>query len=366
MFLKKIRLKNFRNYENFDFEFSKNKTLIIGKNAQGKTNFLEAVYYLSALDSNRIKRDSELIKFNEEFTSITGCVLKDGVDIDLDILINPPKNKILKVNGLKKNKHKDFIRVLSVVNFSSSDLMLLRGEPNDRRKWLDMAIAQVYPQYLEKLAKFNKIRIQKSNYLTNFNIDKNMLDIFNSQLAIASSNIVYLRMKFLDEIKKTAKIKHKNISETEDIEIKYESDIVKENISINEMTELFLSSLSDIKDKEIMRQTCLIGPHRDDILFLINNNDARKFASQGQQRTLILALKLSELDIITEKNGDNPLLLLDDVLAELDDLRQNYLLRAIKPEIQTIITSVDTLFFDEAFLKEVEIVKIQDGKIICE
>lgn len=364
MFLKKISLKNFRNYESLEFDFKKNKTLFTGKNAQGKTNLLEAVYYLSALDSNRIKKDSELIKFNRESSSISGTVIKDGVEIDLDVFINPPKNKVIKVNGLKKNKHKDFVRVLSVVNFSSSDLMLLRGDPSDRRKWLDMAIAQVYPQYLDKLAKFNKIRLQKANYLANFGIKGEMLDVFNSQLAIASSNIVYLRMKFLNEIKVLAFDKHKCISESEETDIKYESDVIRELIPINEMTDVFIKSLEENKEKEMMRQTCLIGPHRDDICFLINNNDARKFASQGQQRTLILALKLAELDIISNKTGDNPLLLLDDVLAELDDRRQNFLLKSIKPEIQTIITSVDTFFFDENFLSDVEIVNIKEGNII--
>ncbi len=364
MFLKKIKLKNFRNYKELDFEFSKNKTLFTGKNAQGKTNLLEAVYYLSVLNSNRIRKDSELVKFGEDISQITGAVFKNGADIDLDIIINPPKNKIVKVNGLKKAKHKDFVRVLSVVNFSSSDLMLLRGDPQGRRKWLDMAIVQVYPQYLDKLARFNKIRLQKMNYLSNFGINESMLDVFNAQLAIASSNIVYLRMKFLSELKKIAYEKHKLISEFEELDISYVSETVLEFMPIADMTEIFSKALFENKQKEISRQTCLIGPHRDDILFSINKNDARFFASQGQQRTLVLALKLAELDIIKDKTGDNPLLLLDDVLAELDDTRQNFLLKSINSDIQTIITSVDTLFFDEKFLSDVEIVKIENGKII--
>src|SRR5699024_7358625 len=138
MFLKNVNLKNFRNYSFLEFEFKKNKTLFTGKNAQGKTNLLEAVYYLSSLDSTRIRKDLELIKFNETMTNIKGTVNKGDIDIDLEVLINPPKNKIIKVNGIKKNKHKDFIRVLSVVSFSSQDLSLLRGEPSDRRKWLDL------------------------------------------------------------------------------------------------------------------------------------------------------------------------------------------------------------------------------------
>ena len=244
--------------------------MFTGKNAQGKTNLLEAVYYLSALDSTRIKKDSELIKFNENVTSIKGTVNKGDVDIDLDVLINPPKNKIIKVNGIKKNKHKEFIRVLSVVSFSTQDLSLLRGEPNDRRKWLDLAISQVYPQYFEKLAKFNKIRLQKANYLSNFSYSKEMLDVFNEQFAIANSNIVYLRMKYLNEIKEGAKEKHKTISEDEELNIKYESETIKELMPIVEMTEIFKKALDENKEKEIQRGSCLVGAHRDDICFEIS------------------------------------------------------------------------------------------------
>ena len=158
MKLKKINLKNYRNYTDFEYCFNNNKTLIIGKNAQGKTNILEAIYYLCSLDSSRIKKDRELIQFNKDFTTIKAEIVKSETDIELEIIINPPKNKVLKVNGLKKTKSAEFLRVLKSVSFSTNDLLLLRGEPQNRRKWLDMAISQVYPLYLEKLTKFNKIR----------------------------------------------------------------------------------------------------------------------------------------------------------------------------------------------------------------
>ena len=215
MKLKKLILKNYRNYKDFEYNFSKNKTLIIGKNAQGKTNILEAVFYLCALDSARIKKDSELISFNCDNLIIKADVVKQGVDLELEIFINPPKNKVLKVNGLKKTKSKDFLRVLSCVNFSSSDLLLLRGEPQNRRKWLDLAIFQVYPLYSEKLSKFNKIRLQKANYLMQGMINPDMLDVFNQQFAIACANVIYLRQKYLLELEKIAKIKHLKMAENE-------------------------------------------------------------------------------------------------------------------------------------------------------
>ncbi len=378
MFLKRLKLNNYRNYESLDFEFSKNKTLFVGKNAQGKTNLLEAVYYLSSLDSNRIKKDRELIKFESEFCGIGAEVLKTGTDIELDILINPPKNKILKVNGIKKNKSRDFVRVLSTVSFSNSDLLLLRGEPSDRRKWLDNAICQVYPAYLDKINKYNKIRLQKANFLSEFQSrfgfggisgntgggsNYDMLDVYNVQLANSSANIMYLRMKFLSELKKIAKEKHLSISKEEELNIEYENTLSAEFLPVAELSTICYEKLNEIKDEEIKKGQCLIGPHRDDVSFFINNLDAKRYASQGQQRTIVLALKLSELDIIQEKINEMPVLLLDDVLAELDNLRQNYLLDTIKDGVQTIITSVDTLAFEEEFLKDVEIVHIENGKI---
>ncbi len=363
MFLNSIKLKNFRNYTHLEHEFRKRKTLFVGKNAQGKTNLLEAVYYLSALSSNRIKKDSELIKFSENDCTIYACCTKSDINVELEVIINPPKNKILKVNGLKKNKSQDFLRVLQVVNFSSSDLMLLRGEPSDRRKWLDLAICQIYGAYYEKLLKYNKIRLQKSNFLAQFSYDSGLLEAFNTQMSIAAANIVYLRIKFLRELEKIACLKHKAVSPDENLTFKYDCDL-SENLSVKELSEVIYEKLAQIKEDEIRRAQCLFGPHRDDVSFYINDIDAKRYASQGQQRTLVLALKLAELDIIKEKTGETPLLLLDDVLAELDNVRQNYLLNAIGDDTQTIITSVDTLAFDDEFLSDVDIVKISNGQII--
>ena len=365
MRLKNIELKNFRNYDEFLFSFEKQKTLIIGENAQGKTNILEGIYYLSVLDSIRIKKDSELIKFGEDFSKIRANVVKSGVDVELEVLIQPPKNKIIKVNGLKKTKHSDFQRVLSVVIFSTADLMLLRGEPAIRRKWLDNAICQIYPIYADKLAKYNKIRLQKANLLSNYPVNLDMLEVFNAQLATVGANIIFLRNKFLNELNKIANIKHKKIAQNEELEAKYENEFLAGgDISPKEIESALSAKLSELKDDEIRRAQCLVGPHRDDVSYLINGVDAKKFASQGQQRTIVLALKLAELDIIKEKNEEYPILLLDDVLAELDILRQNYLLSSIEDNIQTVITSTDTKAFSDEFLADIDVIKIQAGKMV--
>ena len=294
---------------------------------------------------------------------------------ELEILINPPKRKEYKVNGVKKNKAADFCINFAVVSFSVNDLLLLRGVPDDRRDWLDMAISQIYPAYLDRCSKYNKIRVQKNNHLKeikgNINADTTLLDVFNSQLCAAGSNIIFVRLKFLKEIQKLAMGKHLQIAENELLTLLYNStvtgdiDFSTENtLTVEEISQQFEKKLNERKLEEIIRAQSLVGPHRDDVSFSINGIEAKKFASQGQQRTIVLSLKLAELELVKEKINDCPVLLLDDVLAELDNIRQNYLLQAIGDKTQTIITSVDTLHFDDEYLKDVEIFKISDGILI--
>ncbi len=375
MFIKSLKLKNFRNYTDINLDFNSDKILIIGKNAQGKTNLLEAVYYLSALDSLRANNDSDLIKWGENYCNIKADIQKFDINVELEVNINPPERKKLKVNGLNKNKSSEFISNLSVVCFTVNDLLLLRGTPEDRRKWLDNAISQIFPAYLERLTKYNKIKTQKNNYLKNLKgnlqADTSLLDIWNEQLAITGSNLIFIRLSFLYELQKIASEKHKLISDTETLSVFYNSTIIGD-ICLNEkfpygseyILENFKQKLEEKKQEEIIRAQSIIGAHRDDVSFLINKKDAKKFASQGQQRTVVLALKLAELQLIKEKINTNAILLLDDVLAELDDLRQNFLLDAIGNNTQTIITSVDTLQFKEEYLKNVEIFEIKDNEVI--
>lgn len=375
MFLKSLELKNFRNYVDFQVYFKSNITLITGKNAQGKTNLLEAIQFLAALGSNRAKTDNEMILWGQEFAYVKGSLQKSDNEFELETVINPPKRKILKVNGVKKSKSSDFIRYLSVVSFNVSDLLLLRGGPEDRRSWLDLAISQIYPAYLDRLQKYNKIKIQKNNFLKeikgNLAADTGILDVLNLQLSISGSNIIFLRLKFLKELLKLAQIKHAEIAQNEVLTLVYNSKVLddfdiqnSELPEVEEISKAFETRLEERKTEEIIRAQSLVGPHRDDISFFTNNIDSKKYASQGQQRTIVLSLKLSELQLVEQKIDEKPILLLDDVLAELDDVRQGYLLDAIGSEIQTIITSVDTLQFKESYLEKVTVLKIKEGKII--
>ncbi len=366
MRLRDLKLTNYRNCADLELDLSANKVLIIGKNAQGKTNILESIYFLSALKSPRTSNNIELIKFNSDKAQINCNLVKSETDVELDFSYSVEKKRELALNKVKTTP-KNFKSVLKTVLFSTADLLLLRGNPSDRRDWLDRAISQVYPAYDDRLSKYDKIRIQKNNllkdYLKTGVSNDTLLDVYNEQLVITGSNIIYLRKKFLKEIERIAHEKHRIISETEDLKIDYDCSFLSGQTELEDIAAAFHNSLDERRGEEMRRGQACVGPHRDDVIFYINGNEAVKFASQGQQRTIVLALKLSELDIITAKTGDEPVLLLDDVLAELDDLRQNYLLKSINKNTQTIITSVDTILFEEEFLRDVKIYKIEHGQI---
>lgn len=356
---KHLALNNYRNCKNIELDFNNNKTLIIGKNAQGKTNILESIYFLSTLKSPRTSNIKEFVNFDKNNFSAEITIEKSNTEIELGIEYNLDKPKVLKVNGLKTTS-KNYKGVLTTVLFSTQDLMLLRGSPQDRRSWLDSAISQIYPAHDERISKYNKIRIQKNNLLKEPDVNLALLDVFNEQLTTVGANIIYVRQKFLSELKKYAKTGYLDISKNEEFDLKYSF----EEKDLNEIAKALKEELEERKFEEIARHQSCVGPHRDDIYFYLDNKDATKFASQGQQRTIVLAIKLAEIELIKNKNGESPILLLDDVLAELDDLRQNYLLSSISDDTQTIITSVDTLLFDNEFLRNVTIFKISNGEII--
>lgn len=366
MKLVNLKLTDYRNCQNIELDLNHDKILIIGKNAQGKTNILESIYFLSTLKSPRTSNNIELINFPACRMEINSDLIKADTSVSLGYIYTKEKTRELKINGVK-SRPKDFKSVLKTVLFSTTDLLLLRGNPSDRRDWLDRAISQVYPAYDDRLSKYDKIRIQKNNFLKDLakgnSFDEKLLEVYNEQLIITGSNIIFLRKKFLKEIEKIAREKHRIISETENLKINYDCSFLTDETGLEEIALRFQEALEERSIEEMRRCQACVGPHRDDIQFFINDNEATKFASQGQQRTIVLALKLSELDIITDKTGDEPILLLDDVLAELDDIRQNYLLKSINDRTQTIITSVDTVLFEDEFLKDVKIYKIESGAI---
>lgn len=381
MFLKSLKLINFRNYENLEIQFNKNKTVLVGGNAQGKTNLVEAICFLATLDSSRASSDSEYVRWGSENAFISGIVEKtDNVFLDLSVAINPGKQKLLKVNKVKKSSFNDFLGKFVVVSFSVDDLLLLRGAPKDRRKWIDTAICQLYPNYYSRLNVFNKIRQQKLALIKSFNghasnlssVQLNMLESWNDQLSTAGSNVIYLREKFLKEVVPFAREKNLQISGTnDDLTVSYNSTLgynflchLDELPPIERIKEIYSLKIEEKTEEEILKGQILVGPHRDDICFYIEDKEADTFASQGQQRTIVLSMKLSELELIKNSLKEEPILLLDDVLAELDLSRQKFLFESIGFENQTIITTTDLNSFKDKWFDDIDVFKVEKGKLV--
>lgn len=362
MWLESISLKNFRNYHDLKASFSPSLNLFVGQNAQGKTNFLEAIYFLSLTRSHRTRSDKDLIQFDKDFLTVNGILNRQTGQLPLDINLTD-KGRITKVNHLKQAKLSDYIGTMTVVLFAPEDLQLVKGSPSLRRKFIDIDLGQIKPLYLTDLSTYNHVLKQRNNYLRTVDkVDNIFLDVLDEQLADYGSRVITQRLQFIKDLAIEANRHQDNISsQAETITITYQSSLkLDESKAINQQ---FLQGLKDNRQKDIVKRTTHIGPHRDDLVFFINDINA-SFGSQGQQRSLILSLKLAEIELIKKTTGDYPILLLDDVMSELDNHRQTKLLESIKENVQTFITTttLDHIALDQ-LPKSLKTFRIQEGKI---
>lgn len=364
LFLKilSLNLKNFRNYKKQEIEFKKNVNIIIGLNAQGKSNLLEAINYLSVFSSFRHAQDADLIKWGEPYFLIEGSVEKKSGLYQLSLAYNRQHKKNLKINGNEQKKVSDVLGVFNSVVFSPEDLNIIKIGPQARRQFLDKEIMQLFPTYYFSLIQYRKIISQRNNLLKEIRENKekkDLLPIWNAQLIEHGSKIIKKRLDVLQKLIPLARLTHRKItSGEEDLDLNYESIVLGErkkirNNNIETIKELFFNQLEEQEKNEIYRGFSMVGPHRDDLSLTINDVDVRKFGSQGQQRTTALSLKISELELVRAETGEYPVLLLDDVMSELDEQRRNHLLLFIGDKVQTFITTTELDF------------KLKDGRIIC-
>lgn len=332
MYIKNLKLKNYRNYSFLNLDLVNGINIIYGDNAQGKTNILEAIYMSSTTKSYKQAKDKEIIKFGEEEAHIKTIYIKNKKENTIDIHLKNNKNKGIAVNGKKINKISDFFGLTNTIIFAPENLYIIKEGPNLRRKFLDFYISQIDKIYINNLSNYNKILNQRNILLKNIvynKSDKNELEIWDKQLILYGKLIIKKRKEIIEELKKEIYEKHLFISSnTEKLITEYEYNVDEKD---------FENKLKDNIEQDIKYQTTQIGPHRDDIRFIINDVDIRKYGSQGQQRTAALSLKLAELSSIKKIKQDNPVLLLDDVFSELDLIRQKLLVEYIK-DIQVIIT----------------------------
>ena len=336
MIIKSLELADFRNYQNLKIEFSSGTNILYGDNAQGKTNILEAIYVSATTKSHKGSKDKEIIAFGKDEAHIRTILEKDGAEYRIDMHLRGNKSKGIAVDGQRLKRASDLYGKLNVVFFSPEDLGIIKNGPSERRRFMDMELCQLDQIYLNSLSKYNKLVIERNKVLKDlFEHPEHsvLLDVQDKQLIEYGSVIIKAREKFIRDLNEIICPIHEKLTGGKELlSIYYEP-----NVELSE----FEQKLTMSRQKDIYAKQTTVGPHKDDFSFIVKRNDdgidIRKYGSQGQQRTASLSLKLSEIEIVKRSKKENPVLLLDDVLSELDSGRQNYLLNTIG-DIQTIIT----------------------------
>jgi len=373
VFLQHLHLRQFRNYADQAVDFTAPKTILVGSNAQGKSNLLEAVELLSTLRSHRTTRDRDLVREEQLTTQVRATVERESGTLDLALLLRTNGRRTLAINSETVRRHLDFLGTLNTVQFSSLDLDLVRGGPGERRTWLDTVLIQLEPVYAHILQQYNHILRQRNAFLkprsdqtqSGLGLDLEQLSLWNQQLAAAGCHVIRRRARLLERLAPLAQFWHQSISGSrETLSIHYAPNVQLSATHPDQVHEAFLAKLQQKAIAEQHQGITLVGPHRDEVEFWINNTPARQYGSQGQQRTLVLAIKLAELKLIEDVVGEPPLLLLDDVLAELDLNRQNQLLDTIQDRFQTLITTTHLGAFDAQWLHSAQILEVEAGKIV--
>ncbi|KMM57198.1 recombinase RecF [Bacillus glycinifermentans] len=369
MYIQNLTLSSYRNYEHVELEFENKVNVIIGENAQGKTNLMEAIYVLAMAKSHRTSNDKELIRWDQDYAKIEGRVIKKNGPVPIQLVISK-KGKKGKVNHIEQQKLSQYVGAVNTIMFAPEDLNLVKGSPQVRRRFLDMEIGQVSPVYLHDLSFYQKILSQRNHFLkqlqTRKQTDQTMLDVLTEQLTEFAAKVVMKRLQFVDQLEKWAQPIHSGISRgLEELTLKYHTSLhVSDSPDLSKMINSYQESFSKLRDKEIERGVSLSGPHRDDVLFYVNGRDVQTYGSQGQQRTTALSLKLAEIDLIQEEIGEYPILLLDDVLSELDDYRQSHLLHTIQGRVQTFVTTTSVDGIDHQTLNEAGIFRVANGALL--
>ena len=350
MFIKSLRLADFRSYEALELQFSEGTNILYGDNAQGKTNILEALYMVATTKSHRGVRDRDMIRFGCEEGHIRTVIIRNGIDYQVDMHLRSGRSKGIAINGQRIRKASELMGLLHIVFFSPEDLTIVKNGPAYRRHFIDMELCQLDAEYLFNLNQYNRIVEQRNKLLHDMAYEPSLaltLDVWDGKLLEFGRKIIRRRQEFMDSLNGMIGEIHLGLTGgKEHLHVVYEPNVTVEN---------YEAELRRSLDRDRILKSTTTGPHKDDFSFICDEIDIRRFGSQGQQRTCALSLKLSELRLVEQLIGEKPVLMLDDVLSELDSGRQNYLLRALGG-IQTFITctgldefvnnrfSIDTLY----------------------
>ena len=360
MKLKSIKLKNYRNYDSLNINLDENTNIFSGDNAQGKTNILESIYMGATSKSHRSSKDREIIKFDEEESHIEMILEKNGIELCIDMNLKKNSPKGIAINKIPIRRATELFGTINTVFFSPEDLNIIKNGPAERRRFIDLELSQLDKIYLNDLSNYNRI-VNQRNKLLKDSFENNdlleTLEIWDIQLVDYGNKVIKRREKFIEELNDIIKSIHSTLSGGKEI-LKIDYEKSTGNYSLEDC-------LEKNKKRDIKMKSTSIGPHRDDVCFLINDVDIRKYGSQGQQRTAALSLKMEEIELVKIIIKDTPILLLDDVLSELDKNRQTYLLENIH-NIQTLITCTGVDEFVKNRFHIDKVFCVENGKIINE
>ncbi|WP_407888344.1 DNA replication/repair protein RecF [Levilactobacillus sp. N40-8-2] len=371
MYLQELQLRHFRNYPSANLELGPGINVLLGENAQGKTNLLEAIYVLALTRSHRTANDHDLVNWEAKTAKVSGRVVKSVGSVPLELTFSR-QGKRAKVNHLEQARLSQYIGQLNVILFAPEDLAIVKGAPTVRRRFMDMEFGQMNPRYLYNLSQYRTLLKQRNRYLKDLqhkqNRDLLFLSVLSDQLAAYGAEIIAQRLRMLHKLEHWAQAIHAEISQQkEELTFHYATQVPEDQLTDPDTICAALTQLyKEHQDKELYRGTTLVGPHRDDLYFRVNGKNVQTFGSQGQQRTTALSVKLAEIDLMKEETGEYPVLLLDDVLSELDDARQTHLLKAIQDKVQTFITTTSLSGITRQLIKDPTIFHVANGTVVAD
>ena len=389
MYLKKLELKNYRNYSHVNLDFDKNTVLILGNNGNGKTNLLESIYYLSTGRSHRTYSQDEIINWGSDYSKVKaliGSEKEDEADRFIEIELQKGNDIKIKVDKISRRKKSDFISILPSVIFSPDDLKIVKSGPMDRRNFLDSILEKIDPLYYRQRLQYQKILTQRSSLIKSFNVktdagSKSTLDAWDYNIVKYGADIIKKRFDLLTEFAIEFKNYISSFFKEVKVDINYifswnrgygsddladyrdKKNQVMENLEPDDIKSIFQRELKGSLEKDLLYKTTMVGPHRDDFMILLDSRNIRFFGSQGQQRIAAISLRLCELDILRKKIKKDPVLLLDDVFSELDIERKKILVKAVSDGFQTFVTTTNISYLDKLDLEFGSKFLVKDNRI---
>ena len=366
MFLRNLELNNFRNISKISLNFDKNINIFIGNNAQGKTNILESIYFLAITRSHRTHNEANLINKESLYTKISGVYDDDtSTAHTLSILLNE-KGKKVSVDNIVQKKISNYLSRLNVIMFCPDDLEIVKGSPNIRRRFLNVELSQFRNDYVILLKEYNQLLKQRNEYLkqkNNAKFDRTYFNVITEKLVQKNIDIVKIRYEFINKINESLQGVFNTLTSMGNLKIKYKSFINEKDLCDSNLKELLINRYNDLFMNELLQKTTLLGCHKDDFKMYLNDLDVTEFASQGQQRLSILSLKLAEIEVFINEKNIKPIILLDDIFSELDEIKKNNIIKYFKDDIQIFITTTDIKDINKKLKEKSDIYIVDNGNI---